>query len=67
LDQHRKAGHETAARQDGALPIADFDLACESLEVQVDLQTKMVIDALEDWRQFDPDFANELMEDERNV
>ena len=64
LDQHRRAARTTAESNNGAIPIEDFDLVCETLDIQVQLQTKMVIDALEDWRQFDPDFANELMEDE---
>jgi prolyl-tRNA synthetase len=64
LDQHRVAAHAVSERDEGAVPIEDFDLACDALDIQVRLQTKMVIDALEDWRQFDPDFVNELMEDQ---
>jgi hypothetical protein len=59
-----EAGARKAARETGqGVPIEQVKTANESVRNHLELQTKMVVDALEDWRQFDPDIANELLEE----
>jgi hypothetical protein len=58
-EQH-SAATSTAAENDGKVPIASIDLAYATLELQIEQQLLTVIDALEDWREFDPEIENEL-------
>lgn len=64
LDRHRRAAQLTADREGGDVPVEDFNLAYDSIEIHIDLQKQMVVDALEDWRHFDPEIANELLEED---
>lgn len=57
--QH-SAARNVAAENDGKVPIESVDLAYATLELQMQQQVLMVIDALEDWREFDPEIVNEL-------
>jgi hypothetical protein len=60
LREHQNAAHATADGSEGKVPVESIDLACSILEVQLDQQMLSVVDALEDWRQFDPEIKNEL-------
>lgn len=64
LKLHQGAAEVAAEREHGKVPLEMVDLASRSLEIQLDLQMRTVVDALEDWRQFDPEIANELLEDD---
>jgi len=65
LDRHRSAARITADDAGGDVPVEDFNLAYESIEIHIDLQKQMVVDALEDWRHFDPEIATELLEEDK--
>ena len=60
MHEQHLAAKSTAAKNDGQVPIASIDLAYATLELQLEQQELIVIDALEDWREFDPDIENEL-------
>jgi len=58
-EQHSAARH-AATENGGNVPIASIELAYATLDLQVEQQMLSVIDALEDWREFDPEIVNEL-------
>lgn len=60
MQEQQSAARREAAENDGNVPIANIDLAYALLDLQVDQQMLIVIDALEDWREFDPEIENEL-------
>lgn len=63
LELHEHSARKAASDSGEGVPIEQIETANESVRIHLDLQTKMVVDALEDWRQFDPEIANELMEE----
>lgn len=60
LDRHRSQAEATATASNGGVPVEDFNLAYDSVEMYMELQQQMVKDALEDWRHFDPEIVSEL-------
>jgi hypothetical protein len=60
MQAHRNAARRAAEANGGVVPLESVELACATFEVQLDQQMSSVIDALEDWRQFDPDIKNEF-------
>ncbi|HET9676405.1 MAG TPA: hypothetical protein VFP21_02750, partial [Solirubrobacterales bacterium] len=62
MQEQHSAATSAAAQNDGTVPIASIDLAYATLELQIEQQLLTVIDALEDWREFDPEIENELRE-----
>lgn len=60
IDLSRDAAEELAERNQGSVPIQHVAHAYDVLYVQIEMQMRTVIDALEDWRQFDPEIVNHL-------
>jgi cytochrome c biogenesis factor len=60
MQEQHSAARNAATENDGKVPIASIELAYATLDLQVEQQMLIVIDALEDWREFDPDIVNEL-------
>jgi hypothetical protein len=60
IDLSRHAADRIASENSGALPIEHLDLTYDTLFIQIEMQMQTVIDALEDWRHFDPQIVNEL-------
>jgi hypothetical protein len=60
LRVHRNAARQAAEVNDGVVPIESVELTCSTLEIQIDQQMSSVLDALEDWRQFDPSIENKF-------
>ena len=60
--RNRRAAAEIADAGAGNVPIEHLELAYAALDVEFDMQIRMVVDALEDWRQFEPEIVNELLE-----
>ena len=65
IELNRQAGEEIAQQSDGRVPMDHLDLAYATLFVQIEAQMRTVVDALEDWREFEPEIVNELRETEQ--
>lgn len=60
LQRHREAAEEQAVSNRGAVPLEQVTLAYDNLSFHIEGQKRTVVDALEDWREFEPEIVNDL-------
>jgi hypothetical protein len=60
INLSRAAARRNAEESGGSVQMSHVDFAYDALLVQLNAQAQTVIDALEDWREFDPEIVNEL-------
>jgi hypothetical protein len=60
INLSRVAARRSAEDHSGSVPMSHVDFAYDALLIQLDAQAQTVIDALEDWREFEPEIVNEL-------
>jgi cytochrome c biogenesis factor len=63
IDLSREAARDIAQQDDGKIPIEHLNFVFDTLYIQIESQMTTVVDALEDWREFEPDIVNELAEE----
>jgi NO-binding membrane sensor protein with MHYT domain len=56
----RESAEDLATTNNGVVPIEHIQLAYDTLDVHVEMQMNSVVDAIEDWREFEPAIINEL-------
>jgi len=59
IELHRRAARD-AATADGSVPMDQVDLTLKTLQIEMEASMGTVVDALNDWREFDPDILVDL-------
>jgi hypothetical protein len=64
LIERQRMRAQEAARESDSVPLAEIEVAYDVLLMNARMQVRTISDALEDWREFEPEIVNQLVEDE---
>lgn len=63
LERHRRQAHAAAVTTTDMVPLGEVEFAVDALLIHTDATLRTVVDAVEDWREFDAEILNDLPDD----